>query len=131
MKQWNGLLRKEWVQWRWTLLVLAILLVTELFVLPIFFRNACGGNLSVFEITMVVCFVTAAFGIFVPVIFSQSCSIRDMKRARVVVAFNGFHNDAFWSENDYGTLIGAGSLLIPTAVVAIRYAFTRDSVAYV
>ena len=30
MKQWNGLLRKEWVQWRWTLLVLAILMVTEL-----------------------------------------------------------------------------------------------------
>ena len=43
MKQWNGLLRKEWVQWRWTLLVLAILMVTELIRSTYFCRSACGG----------------------------------------------------------------------------------------
>ncbi len=74
MKQWNGLLRKEWVQWRLPVLVLAILMVSGLFILPSFAVFVVNLT-SVFEVTMVVCFVAAAFGSLEHMLSMECCGL--------------------------------------------------------
>ncbi|MFC5601825.1 hypothetical protein [Sporosarcina koreensis] len=128
MKQWNGLLQKEWIQWRLTLLVLAILMVTWLFTLPTIAGWLAADDIAVFEITMVVCFMAAAFGSLVPVISFAIMFNREMKRPDLWLHSTATTMTLVGMKMTMAALIGAASLIIPTAVVAIRYAFMRPTV---
>ncbi|MFS0689495.1 hypothetical protein AB1K89_09645 [Sporosarcina sp. 179-K 8C2 HS] len=128
MKQWNGLLQKEWIQWRWQLLILAILMVTGLFVLPTFAGVIAADAITVFEITMVVCFMAAAFGSLVPVISFVIMFNREMKRPDLWLHSTATTTTLVGAKMTMAAFIGAGSLIIPTAVVAIRYAFMQPTV---
>ena len=127
MKQWNGLLRKEWVQWRWPVLVLAILMVFGLFILPSFAVFVVNLT-SVFEATMVVCFIAAAFGSMVPVITFAIMFNRDMKQPDLWLHSPASTMTLVGAKMTLATLFGAISLLIPTAVLAIRFAMSEVSV---
>ncbi|MCG7343446.1 hypothetical protein MHZ92_04840 [Sporosarcina sp. ACRSL] len=128
MKQWNGLLRKEWIQWRWMLLVLAILLVTGLFVLPSVAKVFAVNAFSVFEATMVLCFLVAGFSALVPVISLATMVNRDLKHPDLWLHSTASTTKLVGAKMTMAALIGVGSLLIPTAVLAIRYAISDVSI---
>ena len=128
MKQWNGLLQKEWVQWRWQLVVLAILMVSGLFLMPTLAGGLAADAFSVFELTMVICFVAAAFGSLVPVISFAIMFNREMKLPDLWLHSTASTTSLVGVKMTMAALIGAASLLIPTVVVAIQYAFIRPAV---
>lgn len=124
MKQWNGLLQKEWVQWRGQMIVLVFLLLAGLFILPYFAAVLTVGEVSVFEITMVISFVAAGACILVPVVAFSMMFNKDMKRPDL-----WFHSTASTVKLVAVKMVmsagmGLAYLLVTVLVVAIRYAFT-------
>ncbi|MGN7386114.1 hypothetical protein [Sporosarcina sp. SAFN-015] len=124
MKQWNGLLHKEWVQWRGQIIVLVILLLAGLFILPSLAKVLAIGEISVFEITMAIGFIAAGACILVPVIAFSMMFNKDMKRPDI-----WFHSTASTVKLvGVKMLMSAGMglayLLATVLVVAIRYAIT-------
>jgi hypothetical protein len=128
MKQWNGLLRKEWIQWKWPLIVLALLMVTGLFVMPTIAGVFSAVNVSAFELTMAICFMAAAFGSLVPFISFAIMFNRDLKVPDLWLHSTATTTKLVGAKMTLAALIGAGSVLIPTAVLAIRYAISEVTV---
>jgi hypothetical protein len=124
VKQWNGLLQKEWVQWRGQIIVLTFLLLAGLFILPSLAGVFAVGEVPVFEITMVIGFVAAGACILVPVIAFSMMFNKDMKRPDL-----WFHSTASTVKLVVVKMVmsagvGLAYLLITSFVVAIRYALT-------
>lgn len=124
MKQWNGLLQKEWVQWRGQIIVLIFLLLAGLFILPYFAGLLAVGEVPVFELTLVIGFVAAGACILVPVIAFSMMFNKDMKRPDL-----WFHSTASTVKLVAVKMVmsagmGLAYLLVTVLVVAIRYAIT-------
>lgn len=129
MTQWNGLLQKEWVQWRGQIIVLIFLLLAGLFILPSLAGVLAVGEVSVFEISMVIGFVAAGACILVPVIAFSMMFNKDMKRPDL-----WFHSTASTVKLVAVKMVmsaglGLAYLLVTAIVVAIRYAFTPETEA--
>ncbi|HEX5564584.1 MAG TPA: hypothetical protein VFX34_06465 [Sporosarcina sp.] len=124
MKQWNGLLQKEWVQWRGQIIVLIFLLLAGLLILPYFAGLLAVGEVHVFEITMIISFVAAGACILVPVIAFSMMFNKDMKKPDL-----WFHSTASTVKLVVVKMVmsagvGLAYLLVTVLVVAIRYALT-------
>ena len=124
MKQWNGLMQNEWVQWRSQIIVLVILILAGLFILPSLAGVLAVGEVSVFEITMVIGFISVGACILVPVIAFSMMFNKDMKRPDL-----WFHSTASTVKLvGVKMVMSAGMglvyLLATVLVVAIRYAIT-------
>lgn len=122
MKQWNGLFQKEWIQWRSQIIVLVFLLLAGLFIWPYVARMLTTGEVSVFEMTMVIGFVAAGACILVPVIAFSIMFNKDMKRPEL-----WFHSTASTVKLVAVKMVmsagvGLTYLLITSIVVAVRYA---------
>lgn len=124
MKQWNGLLQKEWIQWRGQIIVLICLLLAGLFLLPYVAGLLAVGEIPVFELTLVIGFVAAGACILVPVIAFSMMFNKDMKRSDL-----WFHSTASTVKLVAVKMVmsagmGLAYLLVTVVVVAIRYAIT-------
>ncbi len=124
VKQWNGLLRKEWVQWRGQIIVVVFLLLAGLFILPYFAGVLVAGEVSVFEMTMVIGFVAAGACILVPIIAFSMMFNKDMKRPDL-----WFHSTASTVKLVAVKMVmssglGLAYLLVTAFVVAIGFAIT-------
>lgn len=129
MKQWNGLLQKEWIQWRGQIIVLICLLLAGLFLLPYVAGLLAVGEIPVFELTLVIGFVAAGACILVPVIAFSMMFNKDMKRPDL-----WFHSTASTVKLVAMKMVmsagmGLAYLLVTVLVVAIRYAITPQPVA--
>lgn len=124
VKQWNGLLQKEWIQWRGQIIVMIFLLLAGLFILPYVAGVLAVGEVPVFEITLVIGFVAAGACILVPVIAFSMMFNKDMKRPDL-----WFHSTASTVKLVAVKMVmsaglGLTYLLVTVLVVAIRYAIT-------
>lgn len=124
MKQWNGLLQKEWVQWRSQIIVLIFLLLAGLFILPYFAGVFAVGEVSVFEITMVISFVAAGACIFVPVIAFSMMLNKDMKRPDLLLHSTASTVKLVAVKMVMSAGMGLAYLLVTAIVVASRYVLT-------
>ncbi|WP_339252888.1 hypothetical protein NSQ43_03025 [Sporosarcina sp. FSL W8-0480] len=126
MKQWNALLQKEWVQWRVQIIVLVFLMLTGLFMLPTFAKILVAGEVPVFEITMIISFVAAGACVFVPVIAFATMFNKDMKVPDLWLHSPASTSKLIGVKLFMAAVIGFVYLLVPVAVVAIRYLFTSQ-----
>ncbi|MDW0116634.1 hypothetical protein QTL97_06780 [Sporosarcina thermotolerans] len=124
MKQWNGLLQKEWVQWRVQIIVLVLLMLTGLFVFPTFAKVLTAGEVPVFEITMIISFVAAGACVFVPVIAFATMFNKEMKRPDLWLHSTASTSKLIGVKLFMAAVMGFAYLLVPVVVVAIRYLFT-------
>ena len=83
MKQWNGLLKKEWVTMKWPLLVSALLGIIVMSFVPHLIVNFFGFEVHVFEVALVICFMWAGASVLAPVIALFIMMEREMKRPDV------------------------------------------------
>lgn len=128
MKQWNGLLKKEWLSMKWLLLVSALLGISVMSFLPLLLSKSFGSEERIFEFTIVICFIWASATVVVPGVALFTMLERDMKRPDVWL-----HSDAsifklVGSKVFFATLIGAVGLLIAIAVLAVQYALLTPSI---
>ena len=83
MKQWNGLLKKEWVTMKWPLLVSAVLGIIVMSFVPHLIVNFFGIEVHVFEVALVICFIWAGASVLAPVTALFIMLEREMKRPDV------------------------------------------------
>ncbi|MFD1205096.1 MULTISPECIES: hypothetical protein [Sporosarcina] len=121
MKQWNGLLWKEWVQWRLSLLIIIVFMAAALIGLPSFARLLAVEEVSVFEITMVICFIAAGACILVPVIHFLMMFNKDMKSPDLWLHSTASTTELVGAKMLMATLSGAACIAVPVIVVAFRY----------
>lgn len=124
MKQWNGLAQKEWMLWRWQLLVITVILMVGLFVLPTIVGKIANDPNLVFEMTMVFCFMLAGVGSIIPAIAFATMFNRDMKQPDLWLHSTANMYKLIGVKLFTAAYIGGLALLLPTFVVAIRFAFT-------
>ncbi|WP_186672742.1 hypothetical protein [Sporosarcina sp. BP05] len=129
MKQWNGLLKKEWVTMKWPLLVSAVLGIIVMSFVPHLLVNFIGIKAHVFEVALVICFIWAGASVLAPVTALFIMLEREMKRPDV-----WFHSTAsifklVGVKALFATLIGAVALLIPTTVLAIQHVLFSSTMA--
>lgn len=129
MKQWNGLLKKEWVTMKWPLLVSALLGIIVMSFVPHLIVNLIGIEAHVFEVALVICFIWAGASVLAPVIALLIMLEREMKRPDV-----WFHSTAsifklVGAKAFFATLIGVVGLLIPTAILAVQYVLFSSTMA--
>ncbi|MBO0589317.1 hypothetical protein [Sporosarcina sp. E16_8] len=129
MKQWNGLLKKEWVTMKWPLLTSAILGIIVMSFVPHLIVRFLGFSTHVFEVVLVICFIWAGASVLAPVIALFIMLEREMKRPDV-----WFHSTAsifklVGAKAFFATLIGAVGLLIPTTVLAVQYVLFSSTMA--
>ncbi|KAA0948748.1 hypothetical protein FQ087_17310 [Sporosarcina sp. ANT_H38] len=122
MKQWNGLLKKEWVMMKWPLLVSALLGIIVMSFVPHLIANSLGFGEHVFELALVICFLWAGASVVAPVITLFIMLEKEIKRPDV-----WFHSTAsifklVGSKAFFAILIGAVGLLIPTTILAVQFA---------
>src|SRR4051812_26833128 len=67
MKQWNGMVRKEWVTMKWPLIVSALVAITVMAVFPFLITGFLATEVHVFEFALVICFLWAGASVFAPV----------------------------------------------------------------
>lgn len=125
MKQWNGLMRKEWVQWKWQLIFAIGLAIIALLVLPTVFGKITEDVEIVFEMTMMISFMVMMVGMIVPVICFATMFNRDIKLPDLWLHSTASTYKLIGVKLLMAAFIGAVSLLVPAAVVAIRFAITK------
>ncbi|MFJ7935327.1 hypothetical protein [Sporosarcina sp. NPDC096371] len=122
MQQWNGLLRKEWVTMKWTLISSAIFGVIIMSFLPLLISNFFGLEIHVFEVALVICFIWAGAGVLTPVVTLLVMLEREMKHPDVWLHSTASIFKLVGAKTFFATLIGVVGLLIPTTVLAVQYA---------
>ena len=127
MKQWNGLLKKEWVTMKWPLLVSALLGIIVMSFVPHLIVNFIGIEAHVFEVALVICFIWAGASVLAPVIALSIMLVREMKRADVWLHSTASIFKLVGVKVFFATLIGAVGLLIPTTVLAVQYALFNST----
>lgn len=128
MKQWNGLVRKEWVTMKWPLIVSALLAIVVMLFFPVLITRIVGAEMHVFEFALVICFLCAGASVFAPVITLFTLLGREMKRPDVWMHSNASIFKLVGAKVFLAAMIGAVGLLIPTIVVAIQYAFSKSAI---
>ncbi len=128
MQQWLGLLRKEWVSMKWTLLVSVLFAVAAMSFIPIIVTRFFGLDVHVFEVALIICFIWATASVLAPVIALFTMLEREMKRPDVWLHSNASIFKLIGSKVFFSMLIGIGGLLIPTIVLAVHYAFFAASI---
>lgn len=124
MKQWNGLMRKEWVQWKWQLIFAIGLAIIALLVLPTVFGKITEDVEIVFEMTMMISFMVMMVGMIVPVICFATMFNRDIKLPDLWLHTTASTYKLIGVKLLMAAFIGAISLLVPAAVVALRFAIS-------
>lgn len=127
MKQWNGLLKKEWVIMKWPLLVSTLLGTIVMSFVPHLIVNFIGIEAHVFEVALVICFIWAGASVLAPVIALSIMLVREMKRADVWLHSTASIFKLVGVKVFFATLIGAVGLLIPTTVLAVQYALFNST----
>jgi hypothetical protein len=129
MKQWNGLLKKEWVTMKWPLLVGALLGIIVLSLFPVMISSFFGFEVHLFEIALVICFIWAGASVLAPVIALFTMLERERKRPDVWLHSTASIFKLVGSKVLFASLIGAVGLLIPTIVLAVQYALFNSTIA--
>lgn len=129
MKQWNGLMKKEWVTMKWPLLVSALFGIIVLSLFPLLISRFFGFEVHVFEIALVICFIWAGASVLAPVIALFIMLEREMKRPDVWLHSTASIFKLVGSKAFFASLIGAVGLLIPTIVLATQYALFNSTIA--
>lgn len=127
MKEWNGLLRKEWIIMKWLLIVSALVAIVVMTVIPVAIASYFPGEMDVFEVTLVVCLLWAGASIGAPLIAFIIMFQRDMKSPEIWLHSTASIFKLVGSKAFCAVLIGAASLLIPTAILAVHYALVKTS----
>ena len=91
MKQWNGLVRKEWVTMKWPLIASALIAVIVMTVFPFLITGFLGVEVHVFEFALVICFLWASASVLAPVIALFTTLGSGDETAGCVAAFKCFH----------------------------------------
>ena len=128
MKQWNGLLRKEWVTMKWPLLVSSLLGIIVMSFLPHLLSKFFGFEIHVFEVALVICFIWAGASVLAPVISLFTMLEREMKRPDVWLHSTASIFKLVGAKAFFASLFGAVGLLIPTTVLAFQYALFRSTI---
>ncbi|NYF25638.1 hypothetical protein [Sporosarcina sp. JAI121] len=127
MKQWNGLLKKEWVTMKWPLLMSGLLGVMVMSFIPLLVSRFFGFEVHVFEVALVICFLWAGASVLAPVIALFTMLEREMKRPDVWLHSTASIYKLVGAKVFLSSLIGAVGLLIPTIVLAVQYALFESA----
>jgi len=123
LKQWNGLLKKEWISMKWPLLAMVVIGIAVLTVFPFLFIRTFGLDIHYYEITVVMSFLWALAGVLVPVGTLLVLLEREMRRPDVWLHSTVSIYKLIGSKMVFAVLIGTISFLLPTLVLAIEYNF--------
>ncbi|MCG3087639.1 hypothetical protein [Sporosarcina cyprini] len=127
MKQWNGLLLREWLPIKWQMIGSFILFGLGLVGLPLFVSTFVEGfKVNSFEIATVLCFVWAAFSVFVPLFTFFMLFYRDMKKPDLWLHSTASIYQLVGVKMVVAILVGLASLLLSVVVVAIWYVLTNQ-----
>ena len=127
MKQWNGLLKKEWVTMKWPLFISALFGTFVMSFFPILITRIFGFEVHVFQIALIICFVWAIASALAPVTALFTMLEREMKRPDVWLHSTASIYKLVGAKALLASLIGAVVLLIPTIVLAVQYALFKSA----
>ena len=127
MKQWNGMVRKEWVTMKWPLIVSALVAITVMAVFPFLITGFLATEVHVFEFALVICFLWAGASVFAPVTALFTMLGSEMKRPDIWLHSNASIFKLIGSKAFMALMIGVGGLLIPTTVLAVHYALSKST----
>ena len=127
MKQWNGLVKKEWITMKWALLVSALFGTLVMSFFPLLITRFLGLEVHIFEVALVICFLWAIASALAPVTALLTMLERDMKRPDVWLHSTASIYKLVGAKALLASFIGAVGLLIPTVVLAIQYALFKSA----
>ncbi|WOV87422.1 hypothetical protein QWT69_16470 [Sporosarcina oncorhynchi] len=125
MEQWNGLMRKEWIQWKWQLILAGGMVLIALLTLPPVVGTLTKDHEIVFEMTMVLSFMLMAVGIIIPLLTFTTMFNREMKLPDLWLHSTASSYKLICVKFLMAAFIGLGALLLPAVIVAIRFAMTE------
>lgn len=121
MEQWNGLMRKEWVQWRWQLVFAVGIMLIGLLALPTVVGMLTKDSKIAFEMTIMLSFMVMMVGMIIPVISFATMFNRDMKQQDLWLHSTASAYKLIGAKFLMAAVVGAVALLVPAVVVAIRF----------
>jgi hypothetical protein len=127
MKQWNGLLKKEWVTMKWPLLVSALFGILVMSFFPLLITRIFGLEVHVFQIALIICFVWVIASALAPVTALFTMLEREMKRPDVWLHSTASIYKLVGAKALLASLIGVVVLLIPTIVLAVQYTLFKST----
>lgn len=126
MKQWNGLVRKEWVMMKWPLLVSALLATVVMLFFPLLITRLIDADMHVFDVALVICFLWAGASVLAPIVALLTMLGREMRQPDVWLHSNASIFKLVGTKVFLAAMIGAVGLLIPTLALAIHYTFSKS-----
>ena len=127
MKQWNGLLKKEWVAmkgWFYGTIVASILLI---FVLPFIFTLFFGGGADSLEVFLSpILLFGALLGVFMPSIILLVGFGKETDRPDIWLHSAGSIFKLFGSKVIFAAFVGAVNLVIFTLLLLLQLGFTKE-----
>lgn len=127
MKQWNGLLKKEWVTMKWPLLVSALFGIIVMSFVPHLLATFLDFGVHAFELALVICFIWAGASVLAPVTALFTMLEREMKRPDIWLHSTASIYKLVGAKAFLASLIGGVGLLIPTIVLAVQYALFKST----
>lgn len=127
MKQWNGLMAKEWMLWKWQIVIAIGITVIGLFAIPSIMGPLTKDDPKfVFEMTMVFGFMVILTGAIIPAITFATMFNRDMKQPDIWLHSTASAYVLIGVKCVVAACIGAIALVVPALVLAIRFAITDN-----
>lgn len=121
MKQWNGLLKKEWISMKWSIVLSLLGALFILFLFPILLRKLLGENVNLFEYALVITFVAAIGNLFIPFTLFWVLVEKEMKRPDLWLHSTASIYQLIGVKAFFAMAVGIVSFSIPTIVLATYY----------
>ena len=123
MKQWNGLLKKEWVTMREWLYGNAVIAILLMLVASFGLSMLIEGKVNVFLILGIVIIIWIITSIFLPVVILLNSLWKDWNRPDLWLHSTSSIYKLFGSKSIFAIIVGAVNVLIPTSLLLIYALF--------
>lgn len=121
MKQWNGLLKKEWISMKWSIVLSLLGVLVLLFLFPLLLAKLLGESTNIFEYALVIAFLAAIANLFIPLILFWVLVEKEMKRSDLWLHSTASIYQLIGVKAFFAMVIGVVSFSIPTIVLATYY----------
>jgi|GEM_PF-4664253 len=130
MKQWNGLLMKDWTRVKTTVLVTLVLSFLLLFFFPVLFHKTFLSSVNLFDVMLV-------FNAFISVIYMLFSSVilvilleKDMKRPDIWLYSTASAWKLVGAKFFLACLIGLAIQLLPFIAISVSYLFMTATIPF-
>mgnify|MGYP001795354157 CR=1 FL=1 len=124
MKQWNGLLKKEWLSMNGQFIATIVASVLFIVLFP-FGSNFFNFGLDAMQVSLIMSLIWMVASMFIPTIILLISLGREMHRPDIWLHSKAPIYKMFGSKAVFGVLVGAVNLVIPLVAIIIGSRFSN------